>query len=465
MKRLTSAACFITVLTFAGRAHAQNPESFDQTLAVLTADALKVRPELAQARAESKAANERVSQVQALPDPMLQVGVQNDGFDRWSVGKMETSFVLFMASQTFPFPGKLALRGELASAEVAQRESTVERLRMSTVADVRRAYLALQLARARVALLGRLHGLLEQSVAIAQTRYESSEGPQSDVLRARLELARLSLRRRTLEADAHNQLSALNRLRQAPLDSPVESVRSFSQLSFPPVPDEEAAIAQARARSPELAGAHSGVLRADRGKALAGRSYFPDISVAAGVMVRGPLLPMWTVTIGVPLPVYAGSKQARAEAEAAALAEGAGGGLQTIEQLIALRTHQRMETWRALRDLWQTYTDGLLVDANATAESTLTQYRVGKVPFAAVLEADVSTIGEFDASLQVLADAWGLAIAQDEVALIEPSGSATAMGGPSVPGSSVGMTSGPRSAPSANSASEPALPGTAATGM
>lgn len=421
MKRLISAVCFITVLTFAERARAQERESFDLTLARLTAEALKVRPELAQARAESKAASERVSQVQALPDPMLQVGVQNDGFDRWSVGKMETSFVLFMASQTFPFPGKLGLRGEVANAEVAQRESSVERLRLSTVAEVRRAYLSLQLARARLVLVERLHGLLEQSVAVAQTRYESSAGPQSDVLRARLELARLSLRRRTLEADAHNQISAINRLRHVDLNAPVESVRSFSELSFPPVPDEDAAIEQARARSPELAGAHSGVLGAGRGRALAGRSSFPDISVAAGVMVRGPLLPMWTVTIGVPLPVYAGSKQARAEAEAVMVAEGAGGGLETIEQLIALRTHQRIETWRALRDLWQTYEAGLLVDADATAASTLAQYRVGKVPFAAVLEANASSIGEVEASLQVLADAWGLAIVQDEISLAEPS--------------------------------------------
>jgi len=421
MKRLTSAVCFIAVLTFTERAHAQEPESFDQTLALLTAEALKLLPELAQVRAESKAASERVSQVRALPDPMLQVGVQNDGFDRWSVGKMETSFVLFMASQTFPFPGKLGLRGELANAEVALRDASVERLRLSTVAEVRRAYLSLQLARARVSLVGKLMGLLEQSVAIAQTRYESNEGPQADVLRARLERARVSLRQRTLEADVRNQLSALNRLRNAPLDSPVESVRSFSRLSFPPVPDEEAAIAQSRAQSPELAGAHSGVLRAGSGKALASRSYFPDISVAAGVMVRGPLLPMWTVTIGVPLPVYAGAKQARAEAEAAAVAVGAAGGLETIEQLTALRTHQRIESWRALRDLWQIYENGLLVDADATAAATLTQYRVGQVPFAAVLEANATSIREIDASLQVLADAWLLAIAQDEISLAEPS--------------------------------------------
>ena len=47
MNRLASAACFFTVLTFAQTAHTQGFEPFDQTLAVLTADALKARPELA----------------------------------------------------------------------------------------------------------------------------------------------------------------------------------------------------------------------------------------------------------------------------------------------------------------------------------------------------------------------------------------------------------------------------------
>jgi len=50
-----------------------------------------IAPSWQQARAEVKAERERAPQVGALPDPMLQLGVQNDGFTSWEVGQMETA--------------------------------------------------------------------------------------------------------------------------------------------------------------------------------------------------------------------------------------------------------------------------------------------------------------------------------------------------------------------------------------
>lgn len=54
--------------------------------------ALKTLPELQAAQGDVAAAQERVPQAQAWPDPMLQVGVQNDGFRRWQVGVNEMSW-------------------------------------------------------------------------------------------------------------------------------------------------------------------------------------------------------------------------------------------------------------------------------------------------------------------------------------------------------------------------------------
>ncbi len=442
VSRRHSASGLLAVALVAAVAQAQEPLEQDGVLAALIDEALQARPELAQARAEAQAARERVPQARALPDPMLQVGVQNDGFDKWQVGKMETSWILFMASQTVPFPGKRDLRGELADADARRRDLAAERARLGTIADVRRAYLSMQLAEARLELLAKLTALLEQAVTAAQGRYEAGEGPLSDVLRARLEVARLRQQRFIAEAEVRLQRQTLNRLRGRPLEDEVAGARPFPMLAFPAPPDEATALAQFRAQSPELLAAATDVTRAERGKALGQRSYFPDFSVAAGVMVRGALDPMWTVAVGVPLPVYAGTKQSRAVAEATAVLEAASKETQTLDQLLALRTGQRLASWRALSDVWRGYQDGLLADAEATAGSTLEQYRVGRVPFASVLEASTAAIGVVDASYGVLADAWRLAIAQDELSLAEVGVAAAPMGA-SVPGTG-GMAGSPR---------------------
>ena len=62
----------------------------DPALAGLIREALDKRPELAQANATVQANLARVPQVKALPDPVFSLGIQNDGFKRIEIGRMET---------------------------------------------------------------------------------------------------------------------------------------------------------------------------------------------------------------------------------------------------------------------------------------------------------------------------------------------------------------------------------------
>ena len=407
---------------------AQSPEELpgDGALRVLVEEALEARPELAQLVALTRAARERVPQAQAWPEPMLQVGVQNDSFNRWQVGTMETSWVSFMVSQTFPFPGKLGLRGEVAQSEVRLSELETERVRLATIAAVRRGYLSLQLVRERKTLLERLAGLSARLVDIARIRAEAGAGAQSEVLRAQVELSRVTQRRYLFEAEERLQLQALNRLRKRPLDTEIATTSRLSSQPMPELLPELAYLELARQRSPELLSAQTISSRAGSTTALAKRSYFPDVSVSAGVMLRGRLDPMWALTLGVPLPVFAGARQSRAVAEAEAQLDAAGRGIEVVEQLLALRARQRAQAMTSLRAVWRNYQEGLLVQAAAAAESTLAQYTAGQAGFVAVLEANAVSIAEADAALLVLADAGRLVIAQDELSIADDGGSIAA---------------------------------------
>lgn len=412
--------CVALALAFGGIAcFAQPPEELDGdgALRVLVQEALEAKPELAELVAQTRAAQERVPQAGAWPEPMLQVGVQNDSFNRWQVGTMETSWVSFMASQTFPFPGKVGLREAVARADVRLTELQVDRMRLSTIAEVRRGYLALQLVRERKSLLEQLVALSKRLVEVARIRLESGAGAQSEVLRAQVELSRVNQRRYLLEAEERLETEALNRLRRHPLDKQIETTSRLSTTPMPSLLSQEAFLELARQHSPELLRAQTAVNRADGSVSLAQRSYFPDLSVSAGVMLRGKLEPMWALTVGVPLPVFAGTRQSRAVNEAEAQSQAAGSGVAVVEQLLALRAHQRVEAMKALQAVFRNYQEGLLVQAAAAAESTMTQYIAGRATFAAVLEANAVFIAETESSIQILAGAWRLVIAQDELTL------------------------------------------------
>jgi outer membrane protein, heavy metal efflux system len=444
-------------------APAPEPLPSDPVLARLIKETLDVRPELKQAEATVRAEQQRVPQAGALPDPVLSLGIQNDGFDEIMIGEMETSFWEIGLSQGIPWPGKRGLRTDVARLSARQVDANTERVRLTTEAEVRRAYVDLLLARDRLALLDQLDAIWARSAGIARTRYESGQGAQSDVLRTQLEVNRLRQRRWALAAQEKSSVQTLNRLRAHPLDEPIATAASIRTLGVPQLPPLEAAIDDAIARSPELAAARLGVRRSSAQLDLARRERFPDFSVSAGIMPRGGLDPMWQAGIAVNLPIWSYRKQNRAveENEARQAAESASA--DTTEQVLRLRVADRHVALATALDTVQLYASGLLVQSKATMESTLAQYQVASVTFASVLEANAGYIADEEGHLASVADAQRIAIANAEVSLdpvaLPGGGSAGApmpgvgaAGGGSARASSAGASAG-------GSASAPAASG------
>ncbi len=392
--------------------------STDPLLAQLIAQSLAARPEIAGAKSAVQAERERIPQAGAMPDPMLQLGIQNDGFTSIEVGRMSTSYYSLMAAQTFPWPGKRALSQQVVEYDAQQADFGVQRARLSTEADVRRAYLSLILVRDRLEILDRLEKIWERSAGIAQIRYEAGQGIQSDVLRSRLELARLKQKRLVLQVEERIRVQQLNRLRAHRLDEAVVTTVHVRDLPAVAPADESTVVREALARSPELAAARLRVIQSEKAIALAQRSYYPDITVSAGLMYRGTLMPpMWLLTVGAPVPIFSGSKQSRnvAENEARRVANQHRG--DEIEQVLRLRVQERQVALASLSDTARAYQSGLLQLSEATIDSTLSQYAVGKVSLVSVLEANASYLNDVDGYLQTLADAQRVQIDAGEVSL------------------------------------------------
>ncbi len=446
--RLSAVLLLLATVPATASAQASAPAAPDPVLEQLVRDAMQSRPELRQARSLVRAAEERAPQVGRLPDPILTLGIQNDGFKEIQIGKMETSYWEILATQPLPWPGKLGLKADVAGLEAKAASASLERVRLSVEADVRRGYLDLLLVRDRLQLLARLEALWAQSEGLAKTRYEVGEGPQSDLLRAQLERTRLRQRRSALEADELRRVQALNRLRGHPLDEPIATTASLRDLADPALLSPEAAQADAEARSPELAAARLGQETSERQLDLARRDRYPDFALTAGVMPRGSLDPMWTVSVGITLPVY--GRQSHAVDESLERQRASAEGEQAVLQLLRLRVEERRTLLASLLSVNQLYRSGLLVQSEATVASTTAQYRVGRVTFASVLEALAGYLGDMDGFLQSVADAQRLAVAQQEVSLEASGGAGGAVAGGGFPGA------GAVASPAGGGASTPA---------
>jgi outer membrane protein TolC len=343
---------------------------------------------------------------------------------------------------------------------VVEARNGLIRQRLSTEADVRRAYLDLILARDRLALLDRLESIWQSAVAITRIVYQAGGGSQSDMLRAELEIQRLKQRRLALQAEEQSRLQALNRLRGHPLSEAIETTTHLDELQPLESLGKAFSPENALARSPELATARLGVTRASKSGSLAERGKYPDLTVGAGIMFRGQLPPMWQVTVAGPVPLFSGSKQNRAVAESRAWGTAAQSQVDELTQLIRLRSKERATAFSSIEGSVAIYRQGLLVQSKATAESTLIQYKVGKVTFASVLEANAGYLADQESELEAIASAHRILIAEAEISL-----AATSM--PGSGGSAAGMpgagSASMQPASEGNGAAPSALPSPAGT--
>lgn len=433
------------------------PLEGDSLLAVLVGEALARRPELAQAEASARAEQARVPQARALPDPVLSVGLQNDGFDGLQIGEMETSWWSVSAAQTFPWIGKRGLRGKAQALGARQSEADLDRARLTVRAEVERAWLDLALAREQLRILGRLEVLWDQAEGLSRARYESGSGAQSDILRAQLERSRLQQQRWALVAEERRRTAVLNRAAGRPLDAMVPPVGPLEDLADPALPDSAAAEADAEARSPELRRARLAVEQSAALVSLAKKEFFPDLTVSGGVMPRGGMFePMWQAGVSMPIPLWAAGKQSRAVGEYRSRGEAARGGEEAVRRLLRQRLEERRALLAAQLRTNQIYRSGLLVQSEAAVSSAMTQYQVGRVPFATVLEALGGYFADLVGYRESIAAAHRLDIAQRELSLDPVPGAAGGFAAPSMPGTGgMGAPGAPAAGPAAAPAAAP----------
>jgi outer membrane protein, heavy metal efflux system len=359
----------------------------DPQLDALVAEALAKAPEMAAVEASLEAARRRIVPARTLSDPMVSATYQNDGRSI-SLGKAEGSFLGLMASQAFPWPGKLRLAGDIATSRAREIErGAVGRTGLALEARVRNAWYDLVLARVIDRVIDDRHAAATQIEAAVRERYAAGLAVQQDVLRAQVELARIDELKATQAATVASRLAELNRLVSAPQDRAIETPLRLPEDAT--LPSLQELISSAATRSPELAATAQAIESGHLGADLAKKNFFPDFSVSAGSMYRGSFAmgPMWQVGFAVSIPLWTDRRQQNQLAEAEAIVNRSTAESETVVRELELRTRERAAQLEAALRIAALYRDKILPLDDLSLESALASYQSGKIPFITVLDA------------------------------------------------------------------------------
>jgi len=375
-------------------AQASEPAVRPLDLASLVREAVERNPEIQAARHAVEAARARIPQARAWPDPTISVSYGGNLLPPFTVMSGDPSSARqFMAEQEIPYPGKTRLRGQIATREADAESLAYEAVRRRAAAEIKQAYFDLYLTDRSLSTLRKDRELLQKFAKVAEIRYSVGKAAQQDVLKAQVELSKLSERETLLDAQRRTLVAQLNSLRDLPVDAPLGvpgEVRP-SLLTSPLEAMEKAA----EANFPQLERTRTLVEASRLGVGLAQKEIRPNFSLGYTYMQRAAMPDMYGVTFSTSLPIFRRHKQDMAIVEAAANLEASRRMEANELSLLRYRVKQEFLQAQAAEQLLRLYSQGIVPQSTLTLESSLSSYETGSTDFLAVL-SNFTTVLDYE---------------------------------------------------------------------
>lgn len=407
----------------------------------LTLDALyrsvdSLSPRVAAARASADAALARVPANRRLPDPRLQLATMNrqlPGFElQQPLGMNQVQL-----TQMFPIPGtgKLGLAEGVAQSLADAGRAQVGESIWEQRARAAMAFYDLYQAEGTLTVMRETLRLLEAVSSTVNGMYSVGEARQADVLRAQLEIGRMTGQVADMEAMRRTMTTRLNTVLNRPPDA---STGSPQLPEFPDsLPATDSVIASALVSRGMLQAGADQVRAATAAEQLAHREIWPDLEVGViygwQPMSGGGTDQMLSLMVGASVPIWAGSRQLKMRDETAAMRQMA------VEELAAMqgdtrgRVAELVAEFERTRDLHRLYLQTLLPQAQATVSSARGAYQVGGVDFMTYLDAIMTVYGYRSQVIRLDAE-QGKALAELEMVTATPLVVSAPEPGPTAPG-------------------------------
>ncbi len=236
---------------------------------------------------------------------MFMFGYQNEGFQRLTLGSADAPQAMGMSSlsQMFYFPGKRALKGEMAARDAESLAALSDAARHRVVAQIKVVFYDLFLAYKTIDILEDRTALFSKIEDAAQSRYASGTGMQQEVIMAQTEkymiLEKEEMQRQRIQALQGMLNATVGREVSAPLGRPALPPAT----PFPATLDE--VVSMAKDHSPDVRSKQKMVEGAEAKVKMAKKEYYPDVTVGASWFPRtGGMVDMWNLTFTVNLPIY-----------------------------------------------------------------------------------------------------------------------------------------------------------------
>lgn len=371
-------------------------------LVELVETAVADNPDLLAMKLEVDAALHRVPQTRALPEPELEVALEDVPVHSPSLTRDDFTMEVVTYRQALPARGEREARRVAAVAEVdgvlAEHRAHV----LEVASDTADSFFALAAIDHKLAILRDSRLRLEDATAAATERFRVGQGQQTDVLRASLQLTQLDETILTLQSERRALVARLNALLGRSSATPIAPVAPLAddldqQIAVPSIEDLERL---AEERSPEVWAAEAALAVADAEILLVDAERRPGWILSSYYGRREEFDDFFGVSAAVHLPWARRSRLAEKQAEKETERSAASAALLAVRARLRGGIGEAYAELERMRQQLRLYRDVVLPQAEVHLAAAREAYSVGRVDFLTL----VSTAAELDGYQQAAAD-------------------------------------------------------------
>lgn len=371
----------------------QSPDEQPVTLDGIVAEAERNNPEIQSALHSAQAQRRRVPQAKTLPDPLVGIGWAGNIAPFTVQSGDPASYRNVGVTQQFLYPGKLRLRGEIASKEADASLSEYEAVRRRVIAEVKAAYYEYWFYAKAIQTTQKNKDLLSKLSQIAEARYRVGKGIQQDVLKSQVEISLLLQRLTVLQQQRLTAQVRLNTLLGHDPETPLPPLADIQQSTLNYSLEELYKLA--KQKDPELQKQQQTVERNQLAINLAQKDYYPDLSVGYLYQQRPIMRDMHGMTFTINVPIFYKTKQREAVQQATEERVAAERSRDSRQNELNFELKQQYLSAKASDELLRLYSQGVVPQSSLALESSMSSYQVGNVDFLSVL-GNFSTVLNYE---------------------------------------------------------------------
>jgi len=339
------------------------------TLEEATTMALRHNPDILLAEKSLEAIRAKKLEIRAWRDPGLVFSQEGLAIGP-RAGEQE---VTLGVEQVVEFPGKRALRTQAVTSEEEALVAELESLKLIVTADVKKAYFRVAHTRMVMVRMEEILDILKQYQEMASVRFQAGQVSSLDVLRGRLESARVRAELIEARRQYRENLAALSLIIGQPID---ESETVTSGLDFEPLEKDLPMLRREVETRPSLRAASFRLEQSGSSLRLAQKSWLPDLAFALyypSLRTSG-----WGFSIGVSIPLWRDRWKGQV-AQAEASRDAAAATLEARRRRILTLVDAAYADVRAAEERLALFEKTLLREVETMLEIGISQYPYGQI--------------------------------------------------------------------------------------